>query len=128
MTDLGEVASANYVLLTTYRKDGSPVGTPVWAVAHDSKLYVWTDANSWKVKRLQRNSDVTLEACNVRGATKPGAQIINGTARLLDAGETEKVRSWLRRKYWLTAPVLVFASNTFRGKDATIGIEVTPTA
>ncbi len=126
MTALGEVASANYVLLTTYRKDGSPVGTPVWAVARDDKLYVWTDANSWKVKRLEHNTDVTLEACNVRGGTKPNAQIVNGTARLLDAVETEKVRGWLRRKYWLTAPLLVFASNTFRGKDATIGIEVTP--
>jgi len=127
MTGLGEVASASYVLLTTYRKDGSPVGTPVWAVARDEKLYVWTDVNSWKVKRLQRNTDVTLQACNVRGGTKPDAAIVNGTARLLDAAETEKVRGWIRRKYWLTAPALVFASNTFRGKDATIGIEVTPT-
>lgn len=126
MTSLGEVATANYVLLTTYRKDGSPVGTPVWAVARDDKLYVWTDVNSWKVKRLQRNTDVTLQACGVRGATRPDSPIVAGTARLLDAAETEKVRGWLRRKYWLTAPLLVFASNTFRGKDGTVGIEITP--
>lgn len=128
MTALGEVATANYVLITTYRKDGSPVATPVWAVARNEKLYVWTDVSSWKVKRLQRNPDVTMQACGVRGATRPDAPIIAGTARLLDATETEQVRGWIRRKYWLTAPLLVFASNTFRGKDATIGIEITPKA
>lgn len=128
MTALGEVASANYVLLTTYRKDGTPVATPVWAVAHDDKLYVWTETNSWKVKRLGRNTAVLMQKCDVRGGTKPDAQVIGGTARLLDGPETDQVRSWLRRKYWLTAPVLIFFSSTFRGKGGTVGIEITPTA
>jgi PPOX class probable F420-dependent enzyme len=126
MTDLGEVATANYVLLTTYRKDGTPVATPVWAAARDNKLYVWTEANSWKVKRLGRNTAVTMQKCDVRGGTQPDAQVVAGTARLLNADETEQVRSLLRRKYWLTAPILIFFSNTFRGKDGTVGIEITP--
>ena len=58
MTALGEIASATYVLLTTYRKDGTPVATPVWAVARDDKLYVWTVADSWKVKRIRNNAAV----------------------------------------------------------------------
>jgi len=124
MSALGEVATANYVLLTTYRKDGSPVGTPVWAVSHDDKLYVWTETESWKVKRLRRNPNVTMQPCGVRGA--PHGEIVAGTARLLDGAETDRVRGLLRRKYWLTAPVLIFFSNTFRGKSGTIGIEVTP--
>ncbi|WP_280301649.1 PPOX class F420-dependent oxidoreductase [Nocardia neocaledoniensis] len=121
---LGELQAANYVLLTTFRKDGTPVGTPVWAVAHDDKLYVWTVTDSWKVKRIRRNPEVTVQPCDVRGAAH-GA-IVGGTARILGGAETEQVRSWLRRKYWLTGPLVILGSNLRRGKDGTIGIEITP--
>ncbi|MFD3508870.1 PPOX class F420-dependent oxidoreductase [Nocardia sp. NPDC058666] len=121
---LGEVATANFVLLTTFRKDGTPVGTPVWAVSRDDKLLVWTVTDSWKVKRIRRNPDVTLQPCNARGDAH-GA-VVKGTARLLDAAETEKVRSALRRKYWLTGPLVILGSTLRRGKAATIGIEITP--
>jgi PPOX class probable F420-dependent enzyme len=125
MTALGDVATAKYVLLTTYRKDGTPVGTPVWGVARDDKLYVWTETESWKAKRIRRNPAVTVQACDMRGKTTRG-NLVEGSARLLDAPETERVRGWVRRKYWLTAPLLVLASNLTRGKDGTIGIEITP--
>ena len=127
MTALGEVAKAKYVLLTTFRKDGTPVGTPVWAVARDDKLYVWTDTDSWKVKRLRRNPAVTAQACDIRGKTTRG-NLVEGTARLLDAAGSERVRGWVRRKYWLTAPLLVLGANLTRGKAGTVGIEITPEA
>lgn len=125
MTALGDVATAKYVLLTTYRKDGTPVGTPVWGVARDGKLYVWTETDSWKAKRIRRNSAVTVQACDMRGKSTRG-NLVQGTAHLLDAAGTERVRGWVRRKYWLTAPLLVLASNLTRGKDSTVGIEITP--
>lgn len=121
---LGELQDANFVLLTTFRKDGTPVGTPVWAVARDDKLYVWTVTDSWKVKRIRRNPEVTLQPCDARGRTH-GA-VAAGTARILDAAETEQVRSWLRRKYWLTGPLVILGSNLRRGKAGTIGIEIVP--
>jgi uncharacterized protein len=121
---LGELATANYVLLTTFRKDGTPVGTPVWAVARDDKLFVWTVTDSWKVKRVRRNPEVTMQPCSVRGDAH-GA-IVTGTARLLDAAETDELRSVLRKKYWLTGPLVILASNLRRGKAGTIGIEITP--
>jgi len=122
-TELGELASAHYVLLTTYRKDGTPVGTPVWAVARDGKLYVWTEVSSWKVRRIRNNSAVTVQPCGMRGA--PRGDVRQATARLLDAPQTDHVRGMIRRKYWLTGPLTVLASSLFRGKDSTIGIEIT---
>ncbi|MFL6090041.1 MAG: PPOX class F420-dependent oxidoreductase [Aeromicrobium sp.] len=124
MTPLGDLASANYILLTTYRKAGTPVGTPVWAVARDGQLFVWTVSDSWKVKRIRRNPEVTVQPCDVRG--KPHGQVLKASARLLDGAETERVRALIRRKYWLTGPVAVFASVVRRGKDGTVGIEITP--
>ncbi|UGT62923.1 PPOX class F420-dependent oxidoreductase [Nocardia asteroides] len=126
-TSFGAVATANYVLLTTFRKDGTPVATPVWAVSEGDTLYVWTETNAGKVKRIRRDGTVTLQPCSARG--KPTGDVIeHGSARVLDAAGTEKVRSLLRRKYWLTAPLLILGSNIRRGKDGTVGLAITPAA
>lgn len=61
------VEKADYVLLTTFRKDGTPVPTPLWAAADRGKIFVWTVTDSWKVKRLRRNPSVTLQPCNAKG-------------------------------------------------------------
>jgi PPOX class probable F420-dependent enzyme len=121
--ELGELASAHYVLLTTYRKDGTPVGTPVWGVARDGKLYVWTDLDSWKVKRIRNNPAVTVQPCGIRGA--PRGEVREATASLLDRAETKRVLRMILRKYWLAGPPTALASRLFHGKDATIGVELT---
>ncbi|WP_433621270.1 PPOX class F420-dependent oxidoreductase [Nocardia sp. CA-120079] len=123
---LGAIGKADYVLLTTFRKDGTPVGTAVWAAEDDGKLYVWTETNSWKVKRLRKNPAVTLQPCNPSG--KPRGEVIEGTGRVLDAADTERVRKLIKKKYWLLGPILVTASSIRRGKSGTIGLEITPAA
>lgn len=125
MTALGAAATAKYLLLTSFRKDGTPVGTPVWAVVRDDRIYTWSEVRTGKVKRIRRNPSVTVQACDARGKTTRG-EVVAGSARLLDDAETEQVRGWLRRKYWLTAPLMMLASRVFRGKESTIGIEITP--
>ncbi|WP_328396647.1 PPOX class F420-dependent oxidoreductase [Nocardia sp. NBC_00416] len=121
---LGAVGAADYVLLTTFRKDGTPVPTPLWAVAEQDKLYVWTVTDSWKVKRLRRNPEVTLQPCDYKGT--PRGEMVHGTGRILDAAGSARVRGLIRRKYWLTGPLVVLGSTLRRGKTGTIGIEVTP--
>ena len=49
-----------FIALSTYRKSGQPVVTPVWFTQRDGKLYVWTGASSGKVKRLRNNPHVSL--------------------------------------------------------------------
>ncbi|WP_225731754.1 MULTISPECIES: PPOX class F420-dependent oxidoreductase [unclassified Nocardia] len=121
---LGPLGSADYVLFTTYRKDGTPVATPVWAVADDGKLYIWTVTDSWKVKRLRRNPAVTVQPCNVAG--KPRGPIVAGTGRVLDAAGTARVRKLLMRKYFILGPVTILGSFVRRGRSGTVGIEITP--
>ncbi|MFR9749980.1 PPOX class F420-dependent oxidoreductase [Nocardia sp. 004] len=123
---LEAVAAADYVLLTTFRKDGTPVATPVWAVTENGKLYVWTVTDSWKVKRLRRNPAVTVQPCSATG--KPHGDVVEGTGRVLDAAGTDRVRALLRRKYWLTGPLVILGSTLRRGKSGTIGIELTLSA
>ncbi|MBF6348369.1 MULTISPECIES: PPOX class F420-dependent oxidoreductase [Nocardia] len=119
---LGAVGTADYVLLTTFRKDGTPVPTPLWAVAEEGKLYVWTVTDSWKVKRLRRNPEITVQPCDYRG--NPRGEVMHGTGRILDEYGSEHVRKLIRRKYKLSGPLIVLGSILRRGKKGTVGIEL----
>jgi hypothetical protein len=58
----------SYISLRTFKKDGAGVDTPVWFAESSGKLYVFTEANSYKVKRLRRNGEVRFARCGMRGA------------------------------------------------------------
>ncbi|MET9349266.1 PPOX class F420-dependent oxidoreductase [Streptomyces termitum] len=115
-----------YVSLTTFRRDGTGVATPVWYAMEDGKVYVWTRTDSWKVKRLRNDPRVELAVCDVRGNVAEGAARVPGTARLVTGEELRRVRALLSRKYtyqfWLVdRPAALFR----RGKRPHTGIVVT---
>ncbi|MGW6710708.1 PPOX class F420-dependent oxidoreductase [Streptomyces sp. NPDC054956] len=121
-----ELGKARYVSLTTFRKDGTPVATPVWAVADGGELYVWTRSDSWKVKRIARDGRVTVVACDVRGRVVEGAAVFEGEARLLDEAGLTRVRKLMSRKYtWQFWAVDVPAAVARRGKRPHTAIGVT---
>ncbi|MFD8110980.1 PPOX class F420-dependent oxidoreductase [Streptomyces microflavus] len=123
---LQDFARSEYVSLTTYRKNGTPVATPVWAAAEGDVLYVWTRSDSWKVKRLRNDTRVAVTVCDVRGRIAEGAPTAEGTARLLDADETRRVRKLLARKYTWKFWLVDWPATIARfGKRPHIGIAVT---
>ena len=93
------LSGQRYVSLTTFRKDGTAVATPVWLVGYEDGIAVWTGAGSGKVKRLRRNKAVTLAPCTFRGRVLGAA--VTGRARLLTSEENARVRALIRRKYRL---------------------------
>ncbi|MEE3853330.1 PPOX class F420-dependent oxidoreductase [Gordonia sp. LSe1-13] len=119
----GEATDATYVQLTTFRKDGTPKPSPIWAAMDGDRMVVWTETDSWKVKRLRRDSRVLVQACDARGKKTRG-EVVEGTGEVLDAAGTERVRELIRRKYGLLGKVIVTASTWRRGKDGTIGISI----
>ncbi|MEV0456590.1 PPOX class F420-dependent oxidoreductase [Catellatospora methionotrophica] len=102
MTPAEQFARAKYVSLTTYRKDGTPVATPVWLAVDGGELFIVSDADAWKVKRIRRTSRVSLTPCDVRGRVAPGAVPVEGSARVLDDAGTARVRALIARKYLLS--------------------------
>ncbi|MBT2405322.1 MULTISPECIES: PPOX class F420-dependent oxidoreductase [unclassified Streptomyces] len=122
---LEELGKARYVSLTTFRKDGTPVATPVWAVAEGGELYVWTRSDSWKVKRIRNNGRVTVTACDARGRVTDGAPVLEGEARLLDEAGLKRVRGLMSRKYtWQFWAVDLPAAVVRLGKRPHSGIAV----
>jgi hypothetical protein len=116
------VGSASYALVTTYRRDGRAVPTPVWVVRDGDGLAIWTVTDSGKVKRIRRNATVRIGPCDVRG--KPTGDQVPGHATILDATGTARVRDLLRRKYGLLGRLTLWGSRIRRGANGTIGIHI----
>ena len=88
-----------YISLETFKKNGEGVKTPVWFVLHNDALYVYTEADSWKVKRIRRNPRVRVAACTMRGAvTGPW---LDATASLVEGDERLAADKLLNKKYFL---------------------------
>jgi PPOX class probable F420-dependent enzyme len=90
---------STYVSLTTFRRTGVPVATPVWAAPDGDTSVVWTRADSGKVKRLRHTARVTVAPCDVRGRVKGPA--VEGVAEFVPASEHEQALTALRRAYGL---------------------------
>ncbi|MEW2631466.1 PPOX class F420-dependent oxidoreductase [Streptomyces sp. NPDC048389] len=119
-------ASARYVSVTTFRKNGTGVATPVWFAVDGGELFVWTRTDSWKVKRLRNDSRVVVTVCDARGRVEEGAPTAEGTARLLDGAGTGAVRKLLLRKYtWQFRAVDWPATIARLGRRPHMGIAVT---
>jgi hypothetical protein len=88
-----------YISLTTFRKSGVGVPTPVWFGEEDSKLYVMTRSDMGKTKRIRNNPQVRVAPCTIRGKVT-GAEFA-ATARSLPPEEFARARKTLTRKYWL---------------------------
>jgi PPOX class probable F420-dependent enzyme len=120
-----EISRTKYISLTTYRKDGTAVATPVWHVVDGDTLVVVTEAASWKVKRIRNDSRVVVTVCDVRGRVAPGAPSAEGTARLLDEARTRAARELLARKYLMSRVGNAFARLVRIKRPPMIAIAVT---
>ena len=89
----------SYIALETFKKSGEGVKTPVWFVLHNDALYVYTEADSWKVKRIRNNPRVRVALCNIRGHVK--GEWVDARATLIDGDERLTADKLLDRKYLL---------------------------
>ena len=99
------VLTAQYVALTTYRRDGTPVTTPVWAAAERESLYLFTNANAGKVKRLRNSSRAAIAPCTATGKVT-GAQL-PAEAFNLNSDQMPKVWKLLTKKYGMAVRLFI---------------------
>lgn len=124
MTDpqaLDVLGRAKYVRLTTFRKDGTPVPTPVWLVRDGDHLLVITGGGTGKVKRLRHTPRVLLAPSDGRGRVKQGVTDVEGTGEVLtDAAELERLVGLLKRRYGIAYSIATFVQR-LRGMDLSSG-------
>ena len=120
----GRFAGQRNVLLTTYRKDGRAVGTPVHVAVdgEGERAFVRTWDTAWKLKRLRRNPAVEVAPSTFRGT--PTGPALSARARVLDGEEAEAAARALRRKYPLLQGVVIPVVHRLR-RNRTMHVELT---
>lgn len=119
-----QLSEGKYLLLTTYRKDGRAVPTPVWVVADGGTLFAWSATDSGKVKRIRRDGKVDVGPCDVKG--KPTGESVPARAELLDEAGSDRVRALVAKKYGIMGKLTLWGSKLRRGRSGTIGISIVP--
>lgn len=95
------LGASSTALLTTYRRDGTAVATPVSIALDGDRAYFVSAAGSGKARRLVRNPDVTFAPCTASGRVL--GQAVRARVRLLDRAERRQMRHVLRPTralYW----------------------------
>ncbi|WP_433336306.1 PPOX class F420-dependent oxidoreductase [Spirillospora sp. CA-294931] len=93
------------VALTTFKRDGTPVSTPVHVVVRDGRAYFRTYDKAWKVKRLRNDPRVTVAPSTFKG--EPTGDAVPGRARQITAAEARPLKRMLARKHPFMQGVLV---------------------
>ena len=117
---LAQFEGQNYISLETFKKNGEGVKTPVWFVLHANAFYVYTEADSWKVKRVRNNPRVRVAVCSMRGDIK--GPWLDATASIVEGDERLAADKLLDRKYFLKK-IFNFLTRINRHKRAMIKIE-----
>jgi uncharacterized protein len=97
--DFSSLHRHKYCLLSTFRKNGEAVPTPVWFGLADGKVYIRTEAGVGKVKRIRREPRVHIAPCTFRG--RPLGSSSEGSARILGPDESERAERAIAAKYGL---------------------------
>ena len=106
-----ELSGQKYVSLTTFRKSGVGVVTPVWFAQRGDKLYVKTRIESGKSKRVRNNPSVRVAPCTIRG-TVTGPEF-HGTARVLPRDQSRPAKEAINSKYFLARLSLWNSKNEY---------------
>jgi len=119
---LAQFENEKYISLETFKRNGQGVKTPVWFVLHANALYVYTKADSWKVKRIRNGPRVRVAACDIRGTVR--GPWLDATASLVEGDERLAPDKLLDRKYFLKK-IFNLLTRINRHQRAMIKIETT---
>jgi uncharacterized protein len=127
---LADLGHERFVSLTTFRRSGEPVPTPVWVLSDGKAVVVSTPSGAAKLKRIRNDPQVTLQACDRRGKVEPDAPVVEGTAQIIDdSAASEAVSRRLLGKYGLEFRIFTAVEWVLRrGRSDRVVLRITPAA
>ena len=117
-----DVAKSEYILLTTFTKDGRPKPTAIWAAPSGDGLVAITQEKSWKVKRIRNTSHVTIAECDVRG--NPKGEAVEAIAAILDKSANGATYDAIGKRYGLLGKTFNLFSKLRGGMKNNVSIEL----
>lgn len=123
MDAFSQFAGCDYLNLESYRKTGVPVRTPLWFAQDDADgvLYVYSVADSGKVKRIRNNPKVRVVPSDIQG--NPKGEWVEASAQILDEAGAARGQRLLRQKYW-TKRVMDFFGRLVGRRHAVMAIRL----
>ena len=104
--DLRALFPGRYLSVTSFKRDGTGVATPLWFVSDGRRLFALTDLHSAKVRRIRRNPQVLVAPCGPNGKLRRGA--VPARVEVLTATpELERVQKLLIERYKLSYRVVM---------------------
>ena len=101
---ISDFIDGQYINIETFKKDGSSVRTPVWYIIQDDLIFIRSDRNSWKVKRIRKNSHVKISKCNMFGKTN--SELFDGTASIKEKTNQINMDEFFDKKYGIKNKIL----------------------
>ncbi len=121
-----------YLSVTSFKRDGTGVATPVWFVTENGRLLIHTDPQSFKAKRIRQNPAVMIAPCSGSGRLR--GEPVPAKAEFLPRSEMDHVGHLLERKYRIDRILILplyRAVQRLRGAPAgttNVALAITPTA
>jgi PPOX class probable F420-dependent enzyme len=123
MAGFEQLTRQQYLSLETFRKSGVGVRTPVWFVQDGDTVYVHTEANSGKVKRIRNNEQVNIAPCKMDG-TLLGEWVPAVAREVTDSDTGRKINRLYDRKYGLMKKMFFLLGAIRRRKNTQLEIKV----
>ena len=111
-----------YLSLETYKRDNTPIQTPVWFVIDNDQLYITTKETTGKVKRLRNNQNARIAVCSMKGDIKSNWVDV-GLEKIPEESNVEKIVKLRKKKYGFSAR-LVSMFTSQKGKTMAYSIQV----
>ena len=109
-----------YLSLETYKRDNTPIQTPVWFVTENDHLYITTKETTGKVKRLRNNQNARIAVCSMKGDIKSNWVNV-GLEKIPEESDVEKIVKLRKKKYGFSARLIsMFTSQ--KGKTVAYSI------
>jgi PPOX class probable F420-dependent enzyme len=118
--DLETLFPGRYLSITSFKRDGTGVATPVWFVSDGARLFAFTDLQSLKIRRIRRNPHVLVASCRVNGKLR--REPVAARAEVLTAtAELQRVQKLLLARYKVSYRVVMLfyrLGRRLRGKQS----------
>ena len=105
--DLKDFSNVEYINLVTYKKDKTPITTPVWVADFSDSLVVTTNINAGKVKRVRNNGKATIYTTNQNGSKKLSESLDLEASLIEDVDMKKQATDTIRKKYDMMAKIIM---------------------
>ena len=120
--NVSQFLNQKYINLETYRRNGQAVRTTVWFVMDAGTIYIRTDMNSGKVKRIKNNPNIRITPSGARGQLK--GKWIEGKIKMAGSLELEHANQLLEQKYGIQGRIIRVFNKIRNTRPTVLSIQI----